>query len=213
MKRYRYGQLLVIMSIFKNSCQEPPNLGLAKQKVSAYFNSGRYRDQIDMIGTQIQEWVERHAPYANHQAIVFDFDDTLVSTWPETEKNDFGYNSEIAAAWAEKRFFALKPIQKAYEAARQAGLTIVIITARSEQMRPAVLENLQYAGYSGWHQLILRPASFDNRSRKCFKTHCRKELERSGMQIMINVGDQISDLAGGHAEKRFKLPNPAYFVH
>jgi len=26
------------------------------------------------------------------------------------------------------------------------------------------------------------------------------------------VGDQLSDLSGGHAERTFKVPNPFYFV-
>jgi acid phosphatase len=30
--------------------------------------------------------------------------------------------------------------------------------------------------------------------------------------IIANMGDQASDLAGGHAEKTFKLPNPFYLT-
>jgi hypothetical protein len=29
---------------------------------------------------------------------------------------------------------------------------------------------------------------------------------------VVNLGDQESDLDGGHAERAFKLPNPFYFI-
>jgi hypothetical protein len=30
--------------------------------------------------------------------------------------------------------------------------------------------------------------------------------------IIANLGDQFSDLAGGYAERTFKLPNPFYSI-
>jgi hypothetical protein len=33
-----------------------------------------------------------------------------------------------------------------------------------------------------------------------------------GHPIIANVGDQWSDLAGGHAAMDFKVPNPFYFI-
>jgi hypothetical protein len=33
-----------------------------------------------------------------------------------------------------------------------------------------------------------------------------------GYDIVVNAGDQESDLEGGHADRAFKLPNPFYFV-
>jgi len=29
---------------------------------------------------------------------------------------------------------------------------------------------------------------------------------------VVNMGDQESDLTGGHADRAFKLPNPFYFI-
>lgn len=197
-----------------HSHEEPANLGIAKQQVISYFKSGSYMHQIEKIAQEIRKYIAHQGPFLDHQAIVFDFDDTLISTWPETEKNDFGYNKEIASSWEEKnRFSPLLPIQKAYHDAQRAGLKIIIITARAEHMRPVVMENLNFAGYANWYRLILRPSAYDSRSRKRFKQNMRKELEESGLEIVINVGDQLSDLAGGHAIKSFKLPNPAYYVH
>ena len=45
-----------------------------------------------------------------------------------------------------------------------------------------------------------------------FKSGERAALEGQGYRILANVGDQESDLAGGHADRSFKLPNPFYFI-
>jgi acid phosphatase len=46
-----------------------------------------------------------------------------------------------------------------------------------------------------------------------FKTAARTEIERKfNVRIIANVGDQDSDLIGGHAERTFKVPNPFYFI-
>jgi acid phosphatase len=40
----------------------------------------------------------------------------------------------------------------------------------------------------------------------------RAAIEDEGYTIVANVGDQPSDLEGGHAERAFLLPNPFYRV-
>ena len=40
----------------------------------------------------------------------------------------------------------------------------------------------------------------------------RKKLVDQGYTIIVNMGDQMSDLDGGFAERTYKLPNPFYFV-
>lgn len=45
------------------------------------------------------------------------------------------------------------------------------------------------------------------------KTAARIDIEsRLGYTIIANIGDQDSDLRGGHAERTFKVPNPFYFI-
>jgi hypothetical protein len=49
-------------------------------------------------------------------------------------------------------------------------------------------------------------------SAASFKAPVRAAIEGTGYTIIANVGDQPSDLAGGHAEKTFLLPNPFYRI-
>jgi acid phosphatase len=44
------------------------------------------------------------------------------------------------------------------------------------------------------------------------KEPIREWIENNGYTIILNVGDQASDLFGGHAGKTFKLPNPFYVI-
>jgi acid phosphatase len=45
-----------------------------------------------------------------------------------------------------------------------------------------------------------------------FKAPVRATIERENYTIIANMGDQPSDLAGGHAERTFLLPNPFYRI-
>ena len=45
-----------------------------------------------------------------------------------------------------------------------------------------------------------------------FKSPVRAEIEGAGYTIVANVGDQPSDLLGGHAQRKFLLPDPFYRV-
>jgi len=44
-----------------------------------------------------------------------------------------------------------------------------------------------------------------------FKTAARAEVAKD-FTIILNLGDQQSDLDGGNADKAFKLPNPFYYI-
>ena len=58
----------------------------------------------------------------------------------------------------------------------------------------------------------LRPDDQPASRRDGWKARTRRAIERRGYRIVVNVGDQRSDLDGGHALRRFKLPNPMYVI-
>ena len=46
-----------------------------------------------------------------------------------------------------------------------------------------------------------------------YKAGTRKHIEQDlGYDIVLNVGDQCSDLQGGYADHGLKLPNPTYYL-
>jgi hypothetical protein len=74
------------------------------------------------------------------------------------------------------------------------------------------LENLRNAKYEGVSpdHLYMRPANSSGPVSD-YKATARTDIEKHGFTIIANIGDQGSDLAGGHAERTFKVPNP-YFI-
>ncbi len=58
---------------------------------------------------------------------------------------------------------------------------------------------------------MLKPAG-STLSTVAYKSAARADIEKQGYEIVANVGDQYSDLAGGHADAAYKLANPFYFL-
>jgi hypothetical protein len=45
-----------------------------------------------------------------------------------------------------------------------------------------------------------------------YKSKARADIEGRNYKIVVNVGDQQSDLDGGFAMMTFRVPNPFYFI-
>lgn len=91
------------------------------------------------------------------------------------------------------------------EQAHNAGAAVIFVTARPEILRPLTVQNLSNAGYPD-DGLYMRPW-FDGESDQSLKTAARTTIEGQGYTIVANIGNNDSDLAGGHAERTFKLPD------
>ena len=110
---------------------------------------------------------------------------------------------------------AIEPTLALFKSAKALGLTVFFITGRHECERDVTAQNLMKAGYVGWDPkyLLMEPDTMHVASAADFKAPERKWIEdKLGYTIVANVGDQWSDLAGGHAERGFKLPNPFYHI-
>jgi len=92
------------------------------------------------------------------------------------------------------------------------NVTVFFITGRPEDQRRATEQNLAAVGYVGFEKLYAVPNGAKFSSVTDFKAPIRAEIEQAGFTIIANMGDQPSDLFGGHAEKMFLLPNPFYRV-
>ena len=156
-------------------------------------------------------------------AIVLDIDETSLSNLPALRANDYGF--VIAGPCADLPrgpcgFLAwillarAEPIRPVLELARQAraqGVAVFFLTGRPERVRAATEANLKAAGYE-WTGVLLKPDALTTPSAVDFKAAERRKLVEQGYVIIVNVGDQMSDLDGGFSERTYKLPNPFYFV-
>ena len=126
-------------------------------------------------------------------------------------KGGVGKTRTTAALGTVYATYRTEPVLALAELARQRGVAVFFLTGRPERMRAATEANLRAAGYA-WTGLILRPDDLTTRSAAEFKAPERKKIEEQGYTIIVNVGDQASDLDGGFAEKTYKLPNPFYLI-
>ena len=208
---------------------QPANVGEAKLAAIEYYESGAYFIDLAAVTDVAIEYLEAGVPAesfdaAAKPAIVFDVDDTLLSTWEVIRADDFGrvIPGDCVSlpagpcGWREwdlqARAPALAPSLELYERAQELGITIFLITGRDEGQRDATQRNLEAIGYTGWAALIMTQPGAHYDSAADYKAPHREAIEAMGYTIVANVGDQPSDLAGGYALRTFQLPNPFYRI-
>lgn len=131
-------------------------------------------------------------------------------------KYDFGYNYETWVEWVKQsKAKAIKPTLKLYNLCLKLNVATFFITGRhqiSENLKedPTVI-NLKNEGYYQWKKIYFKPFGSKQTTIE-YKSQCRKDIEDQGYTIIINIGDQYSDLLGGYCQKTFKLPNPMYYI-
>lgn len=200
----------------------PFNLDPVKDALRAYEKAD-YWDDLAAVYAVAQSYVEGRAAYSTKPAVVLDIDETSLSNWPNIDADDFGFipggpctlekglpcgfNAWIARGDAA----AIKPAVDFFNAAKAKKVAVIFITARKESQRTITELNLHHAGYDGWTKLVLMPDGSSS-TAQAYKTAARQEVEKDGYAIIANIGDQMSDLAGGSSECTFKLPNPFYLI-
>jgi hypothetical protein len=218
------------------SIDELMNVGEYKRKLTNYKCSGAYDKEVDTVLEKAIAYVEQHAADGKQpggdgkqRAIVLDIDETSLSNWPAIMTDDYGFivdgpcDMSIAGAcgWRAWQLHAkdeaIAPTLKLFNIAKAKNVAIFFITGRCDDghAKEATAANLRAAGYDGWTDLILRPKESCATKLETvadFKAPARAEIEQEGYTIIANVGDQWSDLNGGHSEQNFKVPNPFYFI-
>jgi hypothetical protein len=206
--------------------QPPPpplNIDKVKEALLAYRAEG-YDGDVAAVFATARAYVEGRAGEVNKPALVLDIDETSLSNWPNIKANDFGFISDGACdrlpngpcgfkTWILQGIAPpIMPVLDLFNAAKAKGVAVFFITGRRDSERQATMWNLDRAGYEGWAKLVTRPDDDPHPTVEAFKTEERRKLAEAGYTIIATVGDQESDLEGGFAECRFKVPNPFYFI-
>jgi acid phosphatase len=199
------------------SAKEPENLHTLKQAVIFYHDSGEYDFDQEAVAQRARDYLDmRINQDTNNQklAIVFDIDETALSNYQHMLKLNFGMIPQLVVEDIEKAEDSAigGATLRLYEYAKDKGVAIFFITGRHEKLRNATQKNLKSVGYNEWDGLYLKPNDYKEKSVIPYKSSTRKRIQEEGYIIVVNIGDQFSDLAGGFAERVFKLPNPYYFI-
>jgi hypothetical protein len=203
--------------------------------LTAYHDSGRYAKDLvavdrrakqtlaralkrDTTGCKTSYRRKRHSrlfrrvvvcqALGRKPAIILDIDETSLSNYAGMAAGGFTSTSS-AVDVVSGTGKPIGPTRSLFRYARKHKVAVFFITGRPEPLRAVTERNLRAAGYSGWKDLILKNTT---EGVKQYKSGERAAIERKGYDIVVNVGDQESDLDGGHADAAFKLPNPFYFI-
>jgi predicted secreted acid phosphatase len=203
---------------------QPANVGDAIVAALAYHDSGAYDRDVALVAGKAGDWIRVRAPSVNRPALVLDIDETALSNWEVIKRDNFGrpisgrcdLGVDAPCGWAAwdqlGRDPPIVPALRLFQQARSMNVAVFFITGRPENQRRATERNLASAGYVAYKKLYMVPNGAHYASAADFKAPIRAQIESRGYAIIANMGDQPSDLRGGHAERKFLLPDPFYRV-
>jgi HAD superfamily, subfamily IIIB (Acid phosphatase) len=215
---------------------EPPNLGLVERQVEMFYgdvvdsaghhhaseNSAWGRETAGVIAGAQRYLAERLDQGVRQPAVVLDVDDTSEVTFGWVADNQFDVASNEEAIDTDQ-FPAVGPTLGLAKWAAAHHVGVFFLTGRPEHQRAATLTDLVTDdGYPQPVALFMRtepgmaPPSYLSCGTTCttdqYKSQTRAHIEQLGYDVVLNVGDQFSDLSMGHEDRAVKLPDPMYFL-
>ena len=188
-----------------------------KQYQSCTCTCGCYAKDLDLQAARAIAFLQQRAAHKGaHEklAVVLDIDETTLSNYAEMLKANFEYDAKAFNAWVESaQAPAIPGTLRIMQEARKLGVDVFFLTGRPEVQRAATERNLRAQGFEGWKELILRAPDQAGLTALDYKSAERGKIAADGYRIVLNVGDQWSDLRGSHeAEYSVKYPDPYYFL-
>jgi acid phosphatase len=198
-----------------------PNLDDLKRELKRYqactCECGCYAKDLDRQADRaitFLRWRAGHREPAEKLALVLDIDETTLSNWEQMVKAGFAYDKTANDQWTESaRAPAIPGTLRVYQEAQRLGVSVFFLTGRPEAQRAATEQNLKSQGFQNWTQLILRSPAEASATAVAYKSAERGTIVAQGYKIVLNIGDQWSDLKGTpEAEFSVKYPDPFYFL-
>lgn len=214
------SSILLSLCSIKLYATEPANIQLTKNNLINYHDSGAYEQDIDAVVYQAQAYladvIAKQQKPKEKLAVVFDIDETSLSTYNNIRLLNFGGSlNEIDRLITETTDSPAIPATLAlYKQALKEHVHVFFVTGRrdTDLLRKNTVKNLSAAGFEHYDGLMMKPVNYNEPSASTYKTAARKKISDQGYHIVLNIGDQMSDLRGGYADRTYKLPNPYYYI-
>jgi predicted secreted acid phosphatase len=142
-------------------------------------------------------------------AVVLDIDETALSNWGCFDAVDFDLGG-LATCAIDGTAKAIPAARAFVKHARAKKVKVAFITGSPQVICATRKKNLIAQGFPSAFTITCKPASYTQDSAAPYKAAARKALVKQGATILLNIGDQKSDLSGGSARKTVLLPNPIY---
>jgi predicted secreted acid phosphatase len=198
---------------------DPRNLGIHKIELMRYHDNGKYAADIAAAIREAKAYLQfrvnqnARLKNPNKLALVLDLDETALSNYDDLKHFNFGGTpTETNAAEADGHDAAIPETLSLFKFAKSHGVAVFFITGRKQYERQNTEKNLRNVGYHNWDGLLMEPDHYNKDSAIPFKVANRKKITQMGYDIVLDVGDQLSDLKGGYADMVIKVPNPYYYI-
>ncbi len=145
---------------------------------------------VTAVADQASAYLRDRLPGSGRPAIVLDIDNTSLES---------NYHPSLGDVPA------VAPILQVAQYAAQHGASVFFVTGRLKFEDQLTRSNLTKVGYQ--YAGVYETDFFDLFNLQKYKTVSRTDIEAKGYTIVANIGNNDSDLAGGHAERTFKLPD------
>ncbi|MDR3749891.1 MAG: HAD family acid phosphatase [Terracidiphilus sp.] len=197
------------------------NLGTLKAQLRKYHECtctcGCYTRDLDLQADRAIAFLRQRAAHRRPQeklALILDIDETSLSNYQEMTKADFTYDSKTFNAWVDTaQAPAIAGTLRLTREAQRLGVSVFFLTGRPKAQRDVTERNLRAQGFQNWQQLILRSPAQASATALAYKSVARAGIAAQGYSLVLNVGDQWSDLKGNpEAEFSIKYPDPYYFI-
>jgi predicted secreted acid phosphatase len=206
--------------------QEPENHAIVVDRLMRYHDSGEYEREIREVVNSARDYLEERfpgkVPKGAKLAAVFDIDETSLSSWDIMAYCGFCSYPAQLQLYKDKPELSLEndpaipPVLELFNFVRDKGIAVFFVTGRPKSQHDLTVASLEKAGYSGWTEPIYMQEAVPPGQQKppahIFKPKDRQDIESKGYKIVLNIGDQASDLSGCCALRVFKLPNPFYLL-
>jgi predicted secreted acid phosphatase len=183
---------------------------LVKDAGITFTHTAEYRKQFAEAIAGARRAVAEHRGEPR-PAVVADIDETILDnreeflTHPDFKWDEF-------QKWIDRADApTLKPTADFLAWARKQGYAVFLVTGRPAHDRAATIQNLVRRGVA-YDGLYMRPGDEMKDVAEQIKTGHRKNIEDMGFKVVVNIGDQVSDLYGGYSIDCEKLPNKMYYI-
>jgi predicted secreted acid phosphatase len=219
MRKMRFFSNLTIICLAFSFCggfAKKSTPELTRDQLRDYYESGKYLKEVEVKLSEAKVYLESQLQTRkNRLAIVLDVDETSLSNYRDLERLAFTHDPQaLTGAYMMGNAQVIAPVLELYQYAIANKVAVFFVSERpnTPEISIATTKNLKMGGFDQWEELILKPLDKKDLTVAEFKTQARKHIAARGFDIVLNIGDQHSDFAGGYAEVKVQVPNPFYGV-
>jgi hypothetical protein len=196
--------------------EQPPIINLVElldlkfQDVVALYET-KMQEELSHLLVHAKEYIDGLTVERN-SVVVFDIDDTVLTTYPEMEAREFRTIPKLDIPFLlDNPLPAIPQTRDFFEyLVETKGINVIFLSERQSVLHRSTVNNLEQQGFHHYSRLIMRGKDESLGSCFDFKSRWRKRIVAEGQDIICCVGDQQSDLCGGNTGLAVKIPNYLY---